>query len=371
MASRSCANPKYTLTYLPSSGSFKTPKVAEKLKMRTRKVRVARGRPRECMRDSRLLRALSRLLFAAVAQTTLYSTNAIAEIGVAPPPIYDLYGEVGLLDMPSARIAPDGAMSATFSADHTDEHYNLGFQFLPWLETTFRYSRIDRYQLHNPASGQGDLYDRSLSLKIRLLKEDEYLPSVVIGSRDILGTGAYAGEYLAASKQFGPVDFTMGIGWRRLAGLAAFPNPLGLIFPSFKQGIGQTSTGTLALGNFFHGKTAGLFGGATWQTPVDGLALIVELSGDSYLVEQQVGSIKINSRVNVGFSYEPIRGLEIGAAYLYGSEAAMRVTFHMNAFDDPPTPRPWCSTAGSCDPSDGTAKSRGFGFASINNAFLR
>jgi hypothetical protein len=262
---------------------------------------------------------------------------------VAAPPIYDLYGEVGLLDMPSARIASDGTMSATFSADHTDEHYNLGFQFLPWLETTFRYSRIDRYQLANPASHQGDLYDRSLSLKVRLSREDDYWPSIVVGARDILGTGAYAGEYLAASKQFGNFDFTLGLGWRSLASLATFPNPLGEIFPGFKKSTGKGgdgfTTGLPTLGAFFHGPNTGLFGGVTWQTPIDGLALILELSGDAYTIEQREGSLKVNSRVNLGFSYEPIQGLEIGGSYLYGSEFALRATLHMNAFEPAPSPR--------------------------------
>jgi hypothetical protein len=289
------------------------------------------------MRGSFVARTLLGWLLATVAP--LCSTNAQAEIGVEPPPIYNLYGEVGILDMPTARIAPDGAMSATFSADHTGEHYNLGFQLLPWLETTFRYSRIDRYELLFPATHQGDLYDRSLSVKIRLLRESEYQPSIVIGARDILGTGAYGGEYLAASKQFGDFDFTIGLGWRRLAGLESFPNPLGLLSSSFKNSGAGTTTGVPTLGDFFHGPDTGLFGGVKWQTPIEGLALVAELSGDSYKIEQAVGSIKINSRVNLGLSYEPIHGLEVGAGYLYGSEFAMRITLHMNAFDEPPTPR--------------------------------
>lgn len=308
--------------------------------MATRKVRAGYGRPRECTREFQLLRPLSRVLLAIAAQATLFTASARAEIGVAPPPLYDLYGEVGLLDMPSARVAADGGLSATFAADPTDEHYNLGFQALPWLETTFRYSRIDRYQLQNPNSGVGDLYDRSLSVKVRLSQEDEYWPSIVIGARDILGTGAYAGEYLAASKQFGDLDFTIGMGWRRLSGgPAMFSNPLGEIFPSFKQGIRKVSTGLPLLSSFFHGPDAGLFGGVEWQTPIDGLSLIAELSSDSYDIERKVGSIKISMPINVGFSYEPIRGLELGAGYLYGTQFGMRVTLHMNAFDEPPTPR--------------------------------
>jgi hypothetical protein len=285
-----------------------------------------------------LVRPFTNYLLASVAGLFFFASTANAGTGDEAPPIYDLYGEVGLLDMPTARLAPDGQISFTFAADKTDEHYNLGFQALPWLEATFRYARIDRYLI----GGQGDLYDRSLGFKVRLSKEDDIWPSIVIGARDILGTGAYGGEYLAASKHFGVLDFTLGLGWRRLAGLETFPNPFGLLFPSFKAAdstAGSNGTGLPLTSQFFHGPDVGLFGGVSWQTPINGLALIAELSGDSYTREQQVGSIDIRSRVNVGLSYEPLAGLEIGGGYLYGSEWGMRITLHMNAFDPPPGPK--------------------------------
>lgn len=253
-----------------------------------------------------------------------------------PPQIYNFYGGVGLIDMPSARFDRDGELSFTVSSTPTMDRYNLGFQALPWLEAEFRYARIDRYAI----ATEGDLYDRSLGFKIRLLQETDSQPSLAVGAQDILGTGAFGAEYLVASKRWGDFDFTGGIGWRRFSGTFSFENPFALLFSSFKNITGGPATGGAPrLGDFFHGQHAGLFGGITWQSPIDGLQLIAELSGDNFHHEREVGSIDLKSALNFGFSYEPWRGVQIGGAYMYGSQFGVRVTLHGNAFAPEPPVR--------------------------------
>jgi len=150
----------------------------------------------------------------AIASTT--PSASARTLGVAPPNSENLYGQVGLLEMPSARFMPDGEISMTVSTTPAMDRYALGFQALPWLEATFRYARIDTY-LPN-----FDLYDRSLGFKIRLKQEDDFWPSIAIGAMDILGTGAFGAEYLVGSKRFGDVDTTFGIGWRRFGDTGTF-----------------------------------------------------------------------------------------------------------------------------------------------------
>lgn len=264
--------------------------------------------------------------------TSLWFSAAASE---APPnifnnQIFDSYGEAGLIDMPTARFNPDGEISATFSANPTMERYNLGFQALPWLETVFRYSRLDRWEPNL------DLYDRSLSIRIRLHQETEYWPAIAIGVRDVLGTGAFGAEYAVASKKIGNFDITAGLGWRRLGETAAFSNPLGWLFPSFKEtrtGF-SGSGGTPLLSQFFHGPKVGLIGGISWQTPVKGLQLIAELSGDKFEDQQRNGAIKISIPFNFGLSYQLWNSIQIGADYLYGTQFGVRVTIFDNAFND-------------------------------------
>ncbi|HEY8948793.1 MAG TPA: YjbH domain-containing protein [Rhizomicrobium sp.] len=258
---------------------------------------------------------------------------ASAEIGVPSAPTYNFYGGVGLLDMPSARFASDGEFSASVSLTPTYEHYQFGFQALPWLETAFRYSRIDRYF---GGGVDGDLYDRSLGVKIRLSKEDEFWPSIAVGAQDVLGTGAYGGEYFVASKKFGAIDLTAGVGWRGLSGFSQFTNPFGLLIKSFKTYNMSNAAGTPLVKDFFHGPKAGLFGGIAWNTPIEGLTLFAEASGESYTRERQNGSLRYNTPLNFGFSYEVADNFQIGGGYFYGSEFGFRATLTL----DPLAPEP-------------------------------
>lgn len=284
-----------------------------------------------------VLRSIPRLcsaLLLGCAIATLVSAQARADIGVPPAPVYNLYGGIGLLDMPTARFAPDGEISASVSTTHMIDHYDFGFQALPWLETTFRYSRVDRYLERHE-----DLYDRSLGFKIRLSKEDEYWPSIAVGAQDILGTGAFGGEYFVASKRLGDFDFTVGVGWRALAGYATFSNPFGLLFSSFKTYNQSVTTGTPLLSDFFHGSSAGLFGGVSWNTPIDGLVLLAELSGDRYARERQVGALDYKTPLNFGFSYQVMDNVQIGGGYFYGSQFGIRATIALDPFAPEPPAR--------------------------------
>lgn len=242
----------------------------------------------------------------------------------------DTFGEVGLLDMPSARMAPDGQLAFSMAGINAGQRFALSFQLLPWLEGSFRYSRLPN------VSGKGHPeFDRSFGLKMRLFQETEYTPDISLGIRDILGTGIYSAEYLAASKRISDFDVTAGLGWGRLAGNGTFTNPFGLIFKSFKTRKGFSGQGgTVNFGEFFHGPDAGLFGGITWHTPIDNLDLTAEYSSDKYTLEGSVGSIKVRMPVNVGVSYQPFENTLFTAGWYYGNSVGATLTF----FFDPTKP---------------------------------
>ena len=137
------------------------------------------------------------------------------------------YGDIGLIEVPSARMASDGELSLTAGDVNGGQwRVGLGFQLLPWLETSFRYSHIPDFFGKNLP-----LFDRSFGLKVRLFQETAYTPALAIGARDIVGTGVYGAEYVALSKRFWTFDFTAGLGWGRLASTDMFPNPLGIANP--------------------------------------------------------------------------------------------------------------------------------------------
>ena len=245
-------------------------------------------------------------------------------------------------------MAPDGELGLTLSGMNNVERATLSFQALPWLEGTFRYTRIGRWSVSPD-------YDRSFGLKLRLFAEDRYTPDVSLGIRDLAGTGIYGGEYLAASKNIGDFDVTAGLGWGRFADNATFANPLAHMFSSFKT---RTHNGTLGgqidFGSFFHGPDMGAFGGIIWHTPVENLNLTVEYSSDRYVGEHSFGGFRGRSPLNFGVSYEPFPGVTITAGWLYGYSFGGALTFsanpvHPSSSDKIGTPPPPVTVRGDAE----------------------
>jgi hypothetical protein len=242
----------------------------------------------------------------------------------------NLFGSPGLVDMPDARMAPDGELSAAASFFTDTQRYSLGFQPMPWLEVSFRYSGLAHFDPIYPV-----YYDRSFAVKARLWDETGIFPAVAVGINDLVGTGIYAGEYLVTTKRFGDISATLGLGWGRLGSANTTSNPLGLLSASFKQRTDNQSPGATNFGAFFHGRTAGLFGGLAWRTPIDGLSLVGEYSSDAYRHESRVGNFTPHSQFNVGLSYQPADDITLGLAWLYGDTISGTLSFQLNPAVDP------------------------------------
>ena len=60
--------------------------------------------------------------------------------------------------------------------------------------------------------GYGNTKDKALDLKYQVLTEGKWWPAVAIGIMDPQGTRVYPAQYLVASKQIYPFDFTVGFG---------------------------------------------------------------------------------------------------------------------------------------------------------------
>ncbi len=241
-----------------------------------------------------------------------------------------LFGGPGIIDRPSARMAPDGELGFGASFFKNTQRYSLNFQALSWLSASFRYSGLKQFDPQFPV-----YYDRSFALKARLWDETDIFPAVAIGINDLVGTGVYTGEYLVASKAIGPVDVTAGIGWGRLATANTVRNPLTLLSKSFESRTDTTSgVGQFTLGQYFRGKDIGLFGGINWRTPIEGLTLKAEYSSDAYVAETLAGNLAPSSQVNFGASYEIFEKATIALSWLYGRTLALNLAFAIDPTKD-------------------------------------
>ncbi len=243
-------------------------------------------------------------------------------------PTFSNYGGVGLLDMRNARFMPDGYFNFGFSKTKTDDRYALTFQATPWMEFTFRYT-------NNRAIIGSDgttLFDRSFDLKIRLKEEEKYWPALAIGLQDFLGTGVYSGEYIVASKRFGDVDVTGGVGWGRLASSGTLPNPFALVSDRFKtRNVDFGQGGVPLFSTYFHGPDIGLFGGIEYRTPIRDLSLKIEYSSDRYTQEELLSGRDYSFPVNFGLNYRIWPGFDLGVSLMHGNEVGVS----LHGFFDP------------------------------------
>jgi hypothetical protein len=240
------------------------------------------------------------------------------------------WGGIGLLQTPTARMAKAGELSISFSRAYPYSQLNVTLQPLDWLELSYRYSSVSgvAYGVQS-LSGDQSYKDKSVDLKVRLLKESALLPEIAIGARDAVGTGIFSGEYLVANKRTGNFDWSLGLGWGSLGSRGSLGNPFGFISDKFNSRAAAVTGqgGELSFGNYFRGRTS-LFGGVQIQTPWDPLILKLEYDGSDYKFNGRFAIDKPKSAFNVGAVYRYSPNIDLTFSVQRGNVAAMGVSFH-------------------------------------------
>lgn len=267
-------------------------------------------------------------LMAGVACTAFSgSSNALPR---NLPTIND-YGGVGLMQTRTARFMESGGASIGGSDVFPHRRYWGTFQPFSWLETTFRFADI---------LNEAGATDRSFDAKMRLLKENQYWPQIAVGFQDLAGTGIFSSEYVVASRRVYDFDFTFGIAWGRLGSEGTFRNPLTYLAESFESRTkGKSTGGTPGVNSYFRGRDVGLFGGIEYATPVNGLRVLVEYDGDTYLRERKDPNVKKKTPINFGVSYQPTDWMDISLGYERGDEVMVRGTLLANFNSAKPAPK--------------------------------
>ncbi len=234
----------------------------------------------------------------------------------------DLYGTPGgLLDMPTAEMAPDGEIATTLSYFDGFSKTTLTFQVTPRLSASFRYSATD-----NLTPVFSTFYDRSFDLKFRVLDEGPVAPAVAIGLRDFVGTGVLAGEYVVATKSVGEkLRLTGGVGWGRLGSYNSLGS-IGSRTPFNFATVG--SGGSFSADNWFQGDFA-LFGGASYDV-TDRLSFAVEYSSDHYDLERAAGIYKTDIPFNFAAGYKFSDTIRGRAFVLNGNQYGLSVILAFN-----------------------------------------
>ncbi|MDX5401604.1 MAG: YjbH domain-containing protein, partial [Rhodobacterales bacterium] len=247
-------------------------------------------------------------------------------------PVFNLGGSPGIVDMPSADMAPDATLSGTLSSFGGTTRGTVTFQIAPRLSGSFRYLAADGLTelggLDIPGYDRSTYFDRSFDLRYQLLTEGRYRPAVTIGLQDFVGTSLYGAEYIVATKAVTPsLRVTGGLGWGRLGS----HRPLG--------STGTRSTDLLEQGGvpsydrWFRGDVAA-FGGLTWAaTPR--LTFKAEYSSDAYVEEAANGLFTPRSPWNFGLDYRLAKGMQASVVAMHGAAVGAQITFHGNPRNAP------------------------------------
>lgn len=256
-----------------------------------------------------------------------------------PPVTASDWGSIGLLQMPSARMSEAGEVSFTYSKTAPYSRFNFMLQPFDWLEAGFRYIDVAN-RLYGPTiAGGQSLKDKSIDVKFRVVPESRHVPQVAVGLRDIGGTGLFAGEYVVASKRFGDLDATLGMGWGYLGSSDTIGNPFRLLSDKFKDRAGASAQGgDLNTSAYFRGPAA-FFGGLQYQTPHKPLLLKLEWDGNDYQSEPQANNQERDSPVNIGMVYRLNNGVDLHAGFERGNTAMVGLTLHTNLKQARPVPR--------------------------------
>ena len=261
------------------------------------------------------------------------------------------FGGVGLLQTPTARMAPAGELSLNANRTEPYSRYSLSLQPLDWLEGTFRYTAISnrKYGVES-LSGSQSYKDKAVDVKARLLQESHWLPEVALGFLDVGGTGLFSSEYFVANKRYKDLDFSLGLAWGYIGNRGNLNNPLGYIDDRFdsRPFSGDSNAGDVSTSSYFRGPTS-LFGGVTYQTPWTPLSLKIEYDGNDYKNEPQNNNQIQDSPINIGAVYKLNDNIDLTAGWERGNTALFGITLHTNfvsrkapvkSYDPPAQPLP-------------------------------
>ncbi|WP_353982108.1 YjbH domain-containing protein [Salinicola endophyticus] len=278
-------------------------------------------------RRSRTLRRATPAMGLSLPLLLGAAPHAVAELGSAQSD----FGGVGLMQTPSARMAPLGEISLHYNHVSPYSRYQVSVQPMDWLEAGFRYTSIGNRDYRASGDAERDYLDKGIDFKFRLHQEDRYTPALALGFRDFGGTGLFGSEYLVASKRWNDFDFTLGLGWGYLGAGGGLGNPLSALSGRFdsRRSENPEEAGDFEFGDLFSGDI-GVFGGVEYQTPWEPLTLQLEYDGNDYRSEPLDNPQRQRSPLNLGARWRLGDNLSLAAGWERGDTAMLGLTLSAN-----------------------------------------
>lgn len=230
------------------------------------------------------------------------------------------WGGTGIMETPTARVLKKGRYRAGISQIDPYRYFYGAVSPLKGLEIGGRITEIRGVAALT--ADYGNYKDKAVDLKYQFIPEGKYLPAVALGIMDPHGTRKYPSQYIAASKQIFPFDFTIGFGNGRFG-----RKPLASQGEGFKAEIFSNPKEWLSDSLFF---------GSIQFAPSEKFSLMVEYSPIRYQ-EQTSDPARdkyfqepVSSKFNFGIRWKPFDWTELDFSYQRGNQFGLNISV---AFD--------------------------------------
>lgn len=264
------------------------------------------------------------------APSTTQQVLGLNDTRFAPRPTASNWGGVGLLQTPTARMQKPGSLQLSYQHAHPYTWLNLMLQPLDGVEAGFRYMDISN-RLYGPQSfsGQQTAKDKSIEVKVRLLHESALLPEMAAGVRDLGGTGLFGGEYLVASKRWGRLDASLGLGWGYLGNRGNLGNPLSALGAQMNTRPQDANQwGAINGARYLRGRTS-LFGGLEYQSAW-GPTFKIEYDGNDYQHEPHKNPQPVRSPINIGLVHRLTPSIDLHVSHERGNTLGIGLSFYLD-----------------------------------------
>ena len=263
-------------------------------------------------------------LFFTVSLSSDYIDN-IQGLGAS----YNSFGQVGLIQTPTADSKKEGTVSFTFNKNNIWKFGTLTVSPFNWLEASYFYYRPSDLEWEQRGI-QGEYLDKGFNVKFKYIPKNNNLPQFALGLDDFAGTGYFTREYIVATQELRDMKVSLGVGWGKFAGTKSFDNPLSFLSDSFNSrpifSDNYDFGGTPSYDKWFRGDT-NLFGGVEYFfSKIQGLSMKLEYDPYDYFSfsannrPDVSNNLRIkDSDINIGFSYPFNDFITIDASYVKGN----------------------------------------------------
>lgn len=225
------------------------------------------------------------------------------------------WGATGLMETPTARVIGEHKFRIGFSAINPYWYYYGTLSPIKGLEIGGRITEIRGVPGFSWESAYGNYKDKAFDLKYQLVPETKYAPAIAFGIMDPHGTRLYSSQYVVASKQIYPFDFTVGLGNGRFG-----KTPLPSLSEKLKLEILSDTKGWLTDSQFFWGVQF---------APSEKYSFMVEYSPILYHKQtsdpahSKYFKERVPSKYNFGVRWKPFKWTEIDLSYQRGNQVGL------------------------------------------------